>query len=228
METFALVPEFEFGEDLNFKTPRTDFSAGTSQRYAEWPDPIRKWRLVWQNALYSELAYARSFFRYHRGPAESFQYKPANPVEPPWLPGTPSAVAQTTGSYTSRTYYYAVTFVTAYGETNIMNIKSFAIDAANLFNLILPKFPPNVLSARIYLGLAENSLQLQAELSSSNARWLEPDFAAESNGIVAGAAPPTDNTALELVTCYLLEDEMPSDKVTAVSYRMALTFAEIP
>lgn len=226
-EEFTLTPEFEYVEELNYKTMQTEFSLGYVQTAAYWQKPKRKFTLEWNAALREDRDYVVSFFNYHVGPAGAFTYQPVEPVAAPQFPGTPGAVAQTAGSYGSRTYYYQLVWVTAYGSTTPSSVRSFALSANNLFTFTIPRFPTNVTAARLYVHTS-TSTQLQVELSVSGTKWTEPDISAVSNGLISGGSPPTTNTATEKINVHLLGDVLAIRKTSPVSYSMQLQFEEIP
>lgn len=225
-EEFTVTPEFEYVENLTYKTKQTEFELGYVQTRAFWPQPKRRFTLTWNALLTTEKEKISSFFRYQVGAAGVFLYQPADPVDTPDYPGTPSTATQTLGSYGSRTYYYATAWVTAYGETRGSEVRSFALQANQLFVITLPKFPTNVTKARVYIATT-TAVVLQAEVVVSGASWTEPDKSGSSNGLNSGASPPTTNTAYEKVNVHLLGDEVIFRKVSPVSYSSQFIFEEI-
>ena len=226
MEEFLTEPEFSFVTEEVYKNQRTEFSSGYVQTRPYWLRPKRRFTLNWDAAIQDEVEAVRSFFRDRVGSGESFLYQPADPVPSPQYPGTASTATQTVGSYGSRTYYYTITWVTTQGETKGGVVKSLALSANQLFKLTLPRFPPNVASARIYVGTASNTVQIQTETSFSRSAWTEPDVSGASNGLLSGATPPTTNTAYEKATVFLENDSVVATKVSPVSYQMNLVFEE--
>lgn len=226
---FTVVPEYSFVEDLHFSTLQTEFDSGVVQTRANWERPKRKFNLSWSNAILSEKEQIVGFFREQVGPAGEFLYQPPDPVASPFSAGTPGSQTQITGSYGSRTYWFAISFVTAYGETLISQVSSFALSSSNLFTLSLPRFPTNVTKGRIYVSATSSTtLKLQAEVVVSSGIWIEPDFTIVANGLLDNGNPPTGSTAHEKVNVHLLEDVLSIDKRTANVYSIKLIFEEIP
>ena len=227
METFAVEPEFTHTTEEVYRNQRTTFDLGYVQTRPFWLRPKRRFTLNWDAATLNEKEAILSFFRDRVGSGESFLYQPPDPVPSPQYPGTAEAVAQVTGAYGSRTYYYTITWVTAQGETLGGVVKSLALSANTLFKLTLPRFPPNVTSARIYVGTSEGSTQIQTETSFSRSSWTEPDTGGgATSGLASGATPPITNTAFEKTTCFLEQDSIAVTKSSPVSYQISLSFEE--
>jgi len=225
-ELFNLVPEFEYIEQDNYKTYRTEFRAGTVQTRAAWPKPKRTFTLRWDAALTNEKEYAIGFFRDQVGSAGAFEYTPQDPLPPPVRPGDPGTQAQTVASYGSRVYFYQTTWHTAIGETTPSATNSIALNADTLFTLKPIKFPRGAIKCGIYVDTDEIT-QLQFESAVDGSTWVEPDISGFGSGLLLGDGPPTINTATETVLVHLLEDSFEWAKVSPVSYRMVMTFEEI-
>jgi hypothetical protein len=111
---------------------------------------------------------------------------PAQPAVP--LPPAASSVAG--GSLGARTYYWLVSFVTAYGVSLPCPEQSVALPASNLCQIASPAAPslPTVASGwNVYASSAmgEETLQNSSPIAIGTA-WTEP-----SGGLVTGSAPPT-------------------------------------
>jgi len=225
-EEFTVIPEFEFVEANVYKTQQTTFEMGYVQTRAYWIQPKRIFTLNWSALLTADKEKIASFFRYQVGAAGQFVYKPADPVSTPDFPGTPGTATQTLGAYGVRTYYYALSWVTALGETKTSDVRTFALQANKLFTFLSPRFPTNVTIARLYVAISA-SVALQVEITVSGASWTEPDKPASSDGLGSGSSPPTTNTAYEKVNVHSLGDEITFRKVSPVSYSHQLVFEEI-
>lgn len=223
-ETFTLTPQFEYIEREHYRTYKTPFDSGHTQKRAGWPRPRRVFLLKWSAATQIEKEYTTAFFRDHVGPAGSFIYQPADPVPTPSRNGDVSQVSG--GALAQRTYYYQISWVTALGETRAATENSFLISANNLFRLIVPLFPTNVTKCRIYASTTSGATQLQVEIispaSKTDRTWTEP-----IGGLISGAAPPSTNTAKENVNVNLMDDTFEWTKLTAGAYSMEAAFEEI-
>jgi hypothetical protein len=162
------------------------------------------------------------------GSASQFLYQPVDPIATPWRNGEPTYTTQITGNYPARTYYYAFSWVTTYGETLISPVTSYALSSHVLFKLTVPKFwYRSIVSARVYVGLTA-SVTAQADVTTSNGSWTELDIATPAiNGLVAGSAFPTTNTATEKIYVILSEDEIKIIKRNPAIYSMQVSFEEV-
>lgn len=227
-QAWTLTPEFEWVEEATWKTQQTPFLLGYVQTRAYWPRPKRIFRLRWEAALDVDIWYARSFFRDLKGPAGSFDYTPVDPIATPHRAGDGvDGPNQISASYPGRTYYFAISWQTALGETTLSPESSFVISAGKRAQITVPVFwYRTITGARVYVGTVSGSLTLQATVTSSNGIWTEPDTGG-ANGLISGASPPSTNTAKETVTVHLMDDMMPIPKTTPVSYSMDLSFEEL-
>lgn len=224
-ETIVLTPEFEYGEEYVWGVTRTQFENGVVQKRARWSDPKRIFSLHWDNAYRSERDAILALLYDISGSAGSFLWQPPDPIAPPRSPGTVSPSLG--GIYALRTYYYAITWTTAYGETTVSEILSVAIPANQLFTLRVPRFRTSVTGANIYLGTSSSALQFQALVSNTQGTWTEASATGGATGIIPGAAPPTESTATELVEVSMLEDRIRCVKVSPVSYRIDCVLEEM-
>ena len=226
-QIFTLIPEYEFVDEENYKTQQTPFDFGYVQTRAYWDRPKRVFRLHWDAATRTEYETLISFFRDHVGPAGWFYYSPVDPIASPHRYGDPGQTPQSVGSYGSRTYYFALSWITGSGETLISPEGSFSISANYLFTLTVPKFWYDAIThCGIYVGTSSGNLTKQVEVGISGEMWTEPDGGG-SNGLVSGDSPPTSNTATETVMVHLMEDTLNKRKVSAVSYSVDLAFEEL-
>lgn len=221
MQTWTLTPEFELPVEQVYKTQQTPMLLGYVQTRAYWPRPKRIFKPRWQTAFDVDLWYADSFLRENSGPAGMFFYVPVDPISTPHRSGDASQAAG--GAMSSRTYYYATSWVTAQGETTLSPTDSLVVGASNLFKLTVMRFLyKSVTKARIYVGTTAGTLTLQAEVTTSGGSWTEL-----ASGLVSGNAPPTANTAKETVTVHPMEDSFEFTKVNPVAYTMQVSFEEV-
>ena len=221
-QSFSLAPEYEYIEDDMYRTQQNESEFGYVQTFSMWPYPKRRFSLHWNAAFDTEMWSIRSFFRDHRGPASQFDYIPMDPIATPHQAGSASEIAG--GALGSRTYYYAISWVTAQGETTISPVSSFAVASSKLFKLTVPTFwYRNITKARVYVGTSAGATKLEAEVTTSAGSWTEP-----TSGLVGtGATPPTTNTAKETVSVHLVDDTLSIRKVSPVSYTIDLAFEEL-
>lgn len=221
-QTFSLAPEYEYVEDDIYRTQQNESEFGYVQTFALWPRPKRRFNLHWDAAFDAEMWTIRSFFRDHSGPASQFDYSPMDPIATPHQAG--SAAEVTGGALSGRTYFYAISWVTASGETTTSPEASFAVAVNKLFKLTIPKFwYSTITKARVYVGTTTGILKLEAEVTTSAGSWTEP-----TTGLVgSGASPPTTNTARETVSVHLYEDSFSVSKNSPVSYSINLIFEEL-
>lgn len=224
--TFDLVPEFVFTQEYRYASRKTEFDLGTVQAFAVQPQPKRVFRCVWQAADKADKDYLAAFVRDKKGSVDTFTFTLPDAHEPSANPGDGSVVAQVTGSYIERTYYYRITWFTANGETLVSPEASLLVPADNLFVLTVPPFPTNVTKAGIYVSTSSGTQTKQAEVTTSAGSWTEPDNSGPSNGLISGAAMPSSNTAIEDVTVRVEDDSFSWDKETAAQYSMAVNFIE--
>lgn len=225
LETFPLTPEFEYVETEEYNTVQFTSSGGYRQAYARWPDPKRMYTLVWHAATLSEKDQAVSFLRAHAGGSTNFSYTTQDKFSPPFNNADIRSVSQVTGSYASRTYYYAFTWSTSGGETTISNEDSVVMAADTLFLFQAPRFPKNVTALGLYMGTVSGTLTKQTSITTSNDTWTEVDGGG-SNGLISGAAVPSSNAASEIVKMHLLEDSFVWGKISAGVYRMGMELEE--
>lgn len=216
---FTLSPEYEYQQDQTYNTIRTPFDLGYVQATARWPKVKRRFFLQWTTATQADKDYADSFVKEAKGSADTFPFTPKDPVSAPVNPGDATQVAG--GSLTSRTYYYAITWETAAGETTASPERSIALSANFLFRITIPALPTNVSNAKLYVSETSGALEFQTDISMAFGSWTEP-----SSGLISGANPPASNTADETVTVRVAEDAFTWRKVTAALYAMALVFEE--
>lgn len=221
MPKFTLIPEFTYDLDEEYKTDKTPFASGHTQRRSRWPYPKRRWGLRWTNAIKSEKEYVQGFFHGRRGPGNNFDYDPSDPIQPPQDEAQASTV--TSGALASRTYTYGLTWITAQGETTLDYTYELAIPANDVLFIKVPLslFPKNATGAGVYVGEDEDPLTLQATVTKAANTWQEPD-----TGLVSGNAPPSSNTAFETVVVFLEEDRIRYSKHTAAVYTIDLVFVE--
>ena len=222
--TFTLEPEFSFDETSSYQTIKSMGFNGVLQTKATWQRPIRTYRLNWNNAIESEKEYVTSFFQNEIGGAGFFNWVPPDSVSSPASNnGTVDLV--TSGSLVLRTYYYALTWETATGETkiNTSTESSIAVPLNKMFRLTAPKFPRNVTGAGLYMGTESLDLIKQASILASYGVWQEPTLGIASSG----TAPPAANTATETLLVSLDEDEISITKNNAATYSMSLAFREV-
>lgn len=82
VETFDLVPEFQYVTRRESRVVRTNPSDGAVQRRAVWPqpNPLRTFRLVWKFASDATVARLRGLYDSARGGAATLTYTPVGDV----------------------------------------------------------------------------------------------------------------------------------------------------
>lgn len=109
-------------------------------------------------------------------------------VTPPLSPTLGSTAG---GTLAATTYYVAITYVTAQGETLASPTASLAVAANNLLTVASPSILAGVTGWNVYVGTAANNLQKQnAAFIAIGTGYTEP-----TSGLISGAAPPTISTA---------------------------------
>ena len=222
--TFTLDPEFTFEEELGYRTVSSIGINGTVRTKALWQRPIRTFSLNWNNAIESEREYVSSFFQNELGGAGFFNWVPPDPIGSPTSNNGTVALV-TAGSLVLRTYYYALTWETAAGETkiNASTESSIAVPLNKAFRLTAPKLPRNVTGAGLYVGIASGVLVKQASILASYGVWQE----GASGLLSSGTAPPAANTATETLLVRLAEDTIAITKNGPATYSMSLKFSEV-
>lgn len=114
-----------------------------------------------------------------------------------YLPGdVPAPVAPVLGStaggaLAETTYYVAVSYVTAQGETLLSPTASLDVAANNLLTVASPAMRAGVIGWNLYAGTAADSLTKQ----NAGEIGIGSDYTEPTSGLVAGSAPPTVSTA---------------------------------
>jgi hypothetical protein len=106
-------------------------------------------------------------------------------------PGSPVLGSTAGGTLPATTYYAAISYVTAQGETLLSPTASLAVAANNLLTVASPAVSAGVTGWNLYAGTSPSSLTKQntAQLGIGSS-YTEP-----TSGLVSGAAPPTVSTA---------------------------------
>lgn len=109
-------------------------------------------------------------------------------VVPPIIPALGSMAG---GALPATTYYVAISYVTAQGETLLSATASLAVAANNLLTVASPAMSAGVTGWSLYVGTTANSLTKQnaAEFGIGSS-YTEP-----TSGLIAGSAAPTVSTA---------------------------------
>lgn len=111
-----------------------------------------------------------------------------NDVPPPVAPTLGSTAG---GSLAATTYYAAISYVTAQGETVLSPTVSLAVAANNLLTVASPALRAGATGWNLYAGTAANSLTKQ----NSGQIGIGSSYTEPTSGLVVGSAPPTLSTA---------------------------------
>lgn len=106
-------------------------------------------------------------------------------------PATPTLGSTAGGALAATTYYVAITYETAQGETLLSTTASLAVAANHLLTVASPDVRAGVTGWNLYVGTAANSLTKQ----NGGTIGIGSSYTEPTSGLVSGSAPPTVSTA---------------------------------
>ncbi len=186
-------PDYVFPLGYVTSTVETPTRSGRVQARARMHQPLRRFKMRWENTDFTNARYLTGFFAAMKGKATKFRWNTID--ETLYWPEYPLKV--TTGSTTSgalagRSYYVAFSWSNASGETRTSPAKLVSIAANDVLTVTVPEFPRYATGAKIYVGTTAAGMTLQTTVTTSRGSWTEPD-----SGLVSGAAFVSTSTFQE-------------------------------
>lgn len=116
------------------------------------------------------------------------------------VPVAPTVTTASGGTLPARTYYTALTYTDALGETTLSPQTTTAVSADNLATVTSPTAETNATGWNVYAGESATSLSRQNTTPIAiGTSWTEP-----TTGLIVGASPPTINTT-DPFTAFLIK-----------------------
>ncbi|HLI13469.1 MAG TPA: phage tail protein [Alphaproteobacteria bacterium] len=130
------------------------------------------------------------FYRHWSGVLVPLGTKPVAAYAPLAAPAAPSLGSTAGGALAAATYFVRVAYTTAGGETLASAEASLAVPAGSLLTVASPPAVAGAAAWNVYVGMSagQESRQNAAPIALGIG-WSEP-----ASGLVAGAAPPSQNT----------------------------------
>lgn len=123
----------------------------------------------------------------------------------PQTPATPILGQVSGGTSVATTYYFGITYYNNAGETLLSTVQSVAVAADYVPTVTNAANDPNSMNSigmNIYGGLTSTTLTKQASVAltyGTNFEANQSTWTMPTSGLVAGASPPTTNTAEQLI-----------------------------
>lgn len=125
--------------------------------------------------------------------------------EYPQTPTAPTLGQVSGGTSVATTYYFGITYYNNAGETLLSTVQSVAVAADYVPTVTNAANDPNSMNSsgmNIYGGLTSTTLTKQASVAltyGTNFEANQSTWTMPTSGLVAGASPPTTNTAEQLI-----------------------------
>jgi len=179
MATFPTLPSgaaftaFPVTAAHEFNAIQAGRDTGKVSARAKWSRPRREWILVGRNLTEGDIHKVMGWIRDDiAGGATAFDFTNLNSSL--WDPGKAPTLSQAAGgALGGRTYYVAYTWTDGTNQTNDSTEASYTVGANNYLTVVVPTFPTNATSARLFIGTSTGVLYRSGSVNTSNTTWTE-------------------------------------------------------